>query len=249
MVTSARPECELTLVGGDDPTRRFAIHTRHYGASVARAIVERFAATVWLVGSEPVVRAAAAFVREHPPTKPCMAEYGDAFPAYLASFGDGALPRYVAPFATLDWHLGRLAITADAPPLTTLAGCDPGRIADVRLALQGGIAYVQLAWSLDELMAFYLSGEAPDSYALRQETVWLELRGSRGELSMRRLEQGGFVFRRAVAHGAPLGDAAALAADVDASFSPSNAVVQLVADGLVTGVRDLESEADDVCRD
>lgn len=246
MVTGAPPACTSTFVGGIDPERRFAIHARHYAASVARSIVERFAATVWLIGSEPVVRAATAFVREHPPTMPCMAEYGDAFPAYLTSFEDGALPPYVSQFATIDWHLGRIAITADAPPVTTIPLSDTRRIADVQLALQQGVAYVPTAWSLDELIAFYLSGEAPDSYALCQEALWLELRGSRGELSMRRLAQGEFVFREALTKGVSLGDAAAAAAHSDACFSPSDAVMQLLTDGLVTGVRDPTSEAHDV---
>ena len=34
------------------------IHQRHYATSLTRALVERFPATVWLVGSELVTRAA-----------------------------------------------------------------------------------------------------------------------------------------------------------------------------------------------
>lgn len=249
LVANSAPACAELLVGGANPSQRFAIHSRHYGASVARALVERFAATVWLVGSEPVIRAAAAFVREHPPTAPCMAEYGDQFPGFLESFAGSVLPPYVGQFASLDWHLGRLAISTNAPAVTSLAHCAPTRIADVRLTLQDGVVYVSITWSLDELMAFYLSGEAPDSYVLREETVWVELRGSRGELSMRRLARGGYVFREALAQGSSLGDAAALAVNAEASFSPSDALIALLREGLVTGVRDIKEERDDACRD
>ena len=41
-------------VGGAHPEQRLAIHRRHYMASLTRALVERFPATVWLVGSELV---------------------------------------------------------------------------------------------------------------------------------------------------------------------------------------------------
>jgi hypothetical protein len=68
------------LTGGDNLTSRFAIHSRHYSASLARSLIERFAATAWLVGSEFVIEAALRFVREHPPIRPCIAEYGDGFP-------------------------------------------------------------------------------------------------------------------------------------------------------------------------
>jgi hypothetical protein len=65
------------LVGGRRPAQRLAIHQRHYVASLTRALVERFPATVWLVGSELVTHVATLFVREHPPTRPCVAEYGN----------------------------------------------------------------------------------------------------------------------------------------------------------------------------
>jgi hypothetical protein len=248
MLTDATPHCAPQLVGGGEPMRRFAIHTRHYAASVARAIVDRFVATVWLVGSEPIVREAAAFVRHYPPTTPCMAEYGDGFPAFLESRHDHRLPPYVGQFATLDWHLGHLAIAADAPAMTSLSGRDPAQVAESRIVLQGGLAHVSVDWSLDELASFFLSGEAPDSYALRQESVWLELRGSRGELSMRRLAHGEFVFRRTLRHGVTLADAAAAALDVDAAFSPGDAVTRLFAEGLVTGIRHSEHGVHDARR-
>src|SRR4051794_13813501 len=72
------------LIGGAAAEHRFAIHQRHYAASLAKALVERFPATVWLAGSELVTDAARSFIREQPPTKPCIGEYGDGFPHHLA---------------------------------------------------------------------------------------------------------------------------------------------------------------------
>ena len=43
---------------GPYPEHRLAIHRRHYVASLTRALVERFPATVWLVGSELVTHVA-----------------------------------------------------------------------------------------------------------------------------------------------------------------------------------------------
>lgn len=103
------------------------------------------------------------FVRSHPPTRPCLAEYGETFPAFLGVWPGVAHLPYLAQFATIDWHLGRLAIATDDPPVV-----------------------LRLDWSLDELMTFFLSDQAPDAYTLRTETVWLELRGARGELSLER---------------------------------------------------------------
>ncbi len=235
VVERAIPGCVGLLVGGDDPTRRFAIHSRHYAASLARSLVERFAATGWLVGSEFVTQAAMECVREHPPTQPCLAEYGEGFPTYLASRGGTRLP-YLGQFATLDWHLGWLAIATDAAPLQTLADCDPGRLDGARLALQPGTEYVALDWSLDELITFYLSGEAPDRYELRNESVWLELRGCRGELWLNRLTRGDYVFRQAVADGSTLRRAAELAVGADEGFEPGRATLAMLQASLVTRI-------------
>ena len=154
------------LVGGRRPEHRLAIHSRHYTASLTRALIERFPATVWLVGSELVTHTAASFIREHPPTKPCIAEYGDGFPRYLGAHHAAAALPYLAQFAELEWHLGRLALATEE---------------------SANMHYIHLGWSLDELIGFYLTDTAPDEYALRQEDVWLEIRGLRGDLQINRL--------------------------------------------------------------
>jgi hypothetical protein len=155
-------DAAVALVGGQSPDRRLQIHARHYAASLARAIVERFPATVWLIGSDSVLEAARAFVRAHPPTRPCIAEYGEQFPPFLAA-GVPAL-QYLEQFATIDWHLGRLALATDV-----------------------AVVHLDVEWSVDELIGFYLSGEAPDRYEIRRERVHLELRGTRGELWIQRV--------------------------------------------------------------
>ena len=190
---------------------------------------------MWLAGSEFVTEAARRFVREHPPTRPCIGEYGDGFPAYLDSTDGTRLP-YLGQFATLDWHLGWLAIAVDEDPLQTLGDCDPAQLADTRLAMQSGTAYMALDWSLDELIRFYLAADAPPQYTLRTEPVWLELRGCRGELWLNRLTRGVYDFRRALAHGSTLGCAAELATRTDESFEPVRAVLEMLHAGLVTSV-------------
>jgi len=162
------------LLGGSRPAQRLAIHQRHYVASLTRALVERFPATVWLVGSELVTHVATLFIREHPPSKPCVAEYGDEFPRYLGAHPAAESLPYLTQFAELEWHLGRLALATEDST---------------------NMQYVHLDWALDELIGFYLTDIAPDAYALRQEDVWLEIRGLRGELQMNRLTGDEFACR------------------------------------------------------
>jgi len=164
------------LIGGSRPVQRLAIHQRHYAASLTRVLVERFPATVWLVGSELVTYVASRFVRERPPTRPCVAEYGEEFPAYLGAHPAAESLPYLTQFAELEWHLGRLALATEDSM---------------------NVQYLHLDWALDELIGFYLADTAPDEYALQREDVWLEIRGLRGELQMNRLT--GEEFARRVA--------------------------------------------------
>ncbi len=235
VVEGAVPASARLLTGGDRPARRLAIHSRHYTASLARSLVERFAATTWLAGTDFVTEAAMRFVREHPPTRPCIAEYGEEFPAYLASCAGTRLP-YIGQFAIVDWHLGRLALAVDAAPLLTLTECDPARLTDARVTFQPGTEYVALDWPLDELIQFYLSGAAPEQYELRSEAICLELRGCRGELRFTRLTRGDYEFRRALANGLALERAVELAMRVDDSIDPGCALLAVLQAGLVSGL-------------
>jgi hypothetical protein len=72
----------------------------------------------------------------------------------------------LSQFADLEWHLGRLALATDET---------------------ANVQYVHLDWALDELIGLYLTDVSPDEFALRQEHVWLEIRGLRGDLRMNRL--------------------------------------------------------------
>ena len=81
------------LVGGNDPRKRLAIHHRHYETSLVTALLDRFPATIWLVGSTFVTETARQFVRRRPPSRPCIAEYGEEFPAFLSAIlGAAELP-------------------------------------------------------------------------------------------------------------------------------------------------------------
>jgi len=162
------------LSGGTHPEHRLAIHQRHYAASLTQALRDRFPATVWLVGSELVTDAARSFVREQPPSKPCIAEYGESFPRHLGAHPAAASLPYLSQFAELEWHLGRLAVATEDSP---------------------HVHYLHLDWSLDELIGVYLTDSAPEAFALRQENVWLELRGLRGTLEMHRLTLDDFLGR------------------------------------------------------
>ena len=226
------------LVGGLQPARRFDIHRRHYEESLTAAVVGRFPATAWLVGPGRLDTAARAFVRAHPPTVPCVAEYGTRFPDFLERWPGTAHLAYVPAFAGLDWHLGRLAVSVDlaTPDADHLSRVDPRDLADSVVAIQPGTHYVDAPWGIDALMTIYLADAPPDSWTLPNEDVHLEVRGSRGAFQFRRLTTADYSFRTALAAGHTLGTAAALAMEQDPAFDPGVRLLALFQERLLVSI-------------
>jgi hypothetical protein len=229
------------LVGGSAPPARLEIHRRHYEASLAAALVQKFPATAWLVGTAAMDAAVRAYAPTHPPTAPCIAEYGSGFPAFVASRLGAALP-YLEAFAALEWHVGRASVAVAHEPLEWRAIVDRGADAllDARVTLQTGLAYPRFRWRVDELLTVYLAGSAPERFVLSMEDSPLEVRGARGSVSVERLDPANYEFRRALASGSSIGESAALALARDASFDAGHALHSVVHAGLVTALGESE---------
>jgi hypothetical protein len=228
----------VLTAGRGDARRRLANHHRHYESSLVTGLLRRFPATGWLLGSAALIDAAQGFARRHPPTAPCMAEYGETFSDWLASGPAAARVPYLREFAELDWHLGRVSVEVDAPPISfdVLAPLSGDAVADSVLHLQGGVHLLHSAWPIDELMTLYVTDSAPDRLSLSPAEVWLEVRGARGQFTFARLTEADFLFRRSVKDGRPLGNAAERAMERDPSFDPGRALAALFAAGLVTAL-------------
>lgn len=223
------------LVGGANPGARLAIHRRHYQASLVGALLDKFPATTWLVGSSTMYAAARAFIASHPPATPCISEYGEDFPQFLGERAEAQGFAYVGAFAELEWHLGQASIAIDLPAISLNSLADHGdRLVDIGLVAQPGLRYLAAAWPVDELMKVYLTDTAPDRYAVSAQEVWLEIRGVRGSLRFDRLARGDFVFRQAIASGAALGVAAERALASDPHFDIADGLQRFVMAGLAS---------------
>ncbi len=226
------------LVGGRNAATRLAIHLHHYEASLTAAVVGRFPATGWLVGPRRLEDAARTFVHDHPPTAPCIAEYGAEFPVFLATWPDTAHLTYVPAFADLDWHLGQLAVSIDVEAVARnrLAAIDPTDLASVGVRFQAGTHYLRASWPIDTLITMYLSDASPESWTFVDEEVRIQARGSRGCFRFSRLTAGEYAFRVSLAEGQTLGDAAGRALAIDPAFDPGVALLTLVDEQLIRSV-------------
>lgn len=223
------------LVGGHDPRARFTVHIRNYQASLRVALLEKFPATTWLLGGNLVSRAAAAYVRQHAPCTPCIAEYGNTFPAFIADFDGIENKPYVQSFARLEWALGRAAIAVDETALDwhAFASVTAEALLDAEVGLQPGVDYIRATHPVDALIQLFLSDTEPDSLELPAGETLIEVRGSRGAIGIGRLDDGDFAFRDALAAGRNIGEAATAALDADPDFDAGRALRELVNQALV----------------
>jgi hypothetical protein len=229
---------EALLAGGLDPVGRLAIHQRHYRVTLASSLLSRFPATAWLVGADFVRAAADTFVAAHPPSRPCIAEYGETFPAYLAARPAARAFPYLEQFATLEWNIARISLAIDHAPLTAeqLQALGPDALTDASLSLQPGVHYARVGWSIDELFSAYLADEAPERFELVPGPFDLEIRGARGGFTLSRLAPGVLMFRAALASGRSVGEAIAQTAAIELAFDAKQAVLDVIASGLIAGV-------------
>jgi Putative DNA-binding domain len=226
------------LVGGGSPLHRLAIHRRHYQASLVTALLEKFPATVWLIGSDAVAQVAHAFVRAHPPLRPCIAEYGSAFPAFLAASHTDTMPPYVRSFAELEWAVAQASIAITEPPAawSDVVAVGAEVLPGTALRLQPGLRFVRAKHAVDELMRIYLGGTEPDQFTLADEDAWIQVRGARGDIGLLRLDAPTFTFRAALRGGQSLGHAVEQALVRDAGFDAASALRVLIAEGLVASI-------------
>jgi len=224
------------LIGGYDPEKRLTVHQRNYQTGLVDSLLVKFPATAWLIGTPFVTEAAKHFAREHPPQAPCIAEYGAAFPDFLAGCPETQRLPYLRKFAQLEWYVGQVSIAVDHAPVTgkDFSIIDAGALPETVLMLQSGLHYIEASWPVDELMKLYLTEKVPDYFELSPADVWIEVRGARGEFQLNRLDAANFTFRKSVLGGRSIGDAAESALDINPGFDPGQALAALIAEGLIT---------------
>jgi hypothetical protein len=226
------------LVGGRDPCRRLAVHQRHYLASLVAALAGKFPATAWLVGAPFVEDAARAFVRQHPPAAPCIAEFGGRFPDFIAAAPGAEQAPYLRDFAMLEWHLGHAAVAVEhaAIAMSALSAYSAEALVELTVLLQPGVSYLATDWPVDELIRLYLEGSAPDRYSAEPTPAWIEIRGARGVFAMTRCNAATFAFRRVLQAGLTIGAAAELALAIDNAFDPGMAFAAVMSEGLAVAI-------------
>lgn len=92
---------------------RFNLYRNNFLTSIASALADVFPVVRQLVGEEYFAALTQAFVLEHPPTTPVLADYGGDFAGFIAGFGPLESMPYIVDVARLEWARTRAFYAPD----------------------------------------------------------------------------------------------------------------------------------------
>ncbi len=86
-----------------DSAERLTIYRNNFLIGLGEALKANFPVTVQLVGRDFFGQGARRFILAHPPRRPCLFEYGEEFPGYLAGLSPLAAMPYVSEMARFEF--------------------------------------------------------------------------------------------------------------------------------------------------
>ena len=220
------------------PEARLEIYRHHVLTTLTSALEATFPVICRLVDRRFFAYAADTYVRAHPPTGPCLFEYGDSFPDFLAAFPPCRDLAYLPDVARLEWAMNAALHAPDVDAM------DPACLADVAaedmprltFAVDPSVSFLDSPWPVDRIWRANQDedGASSDPVDLASGGVRLEVRRAGDIATVRSLAAGDYALRTALARGGTLEDAAAAALGVDPHFDLTAALHALLGERIFT---------------
>jgi putative DNA-binding protein len=233
---SSTVAARAVLGDGLAPAARVEIYRHHVFTTLTEALAATYPVVRRLVDERFFAYAADRYIRRHPPTSPCLSEYGASFARFLGAFPACRHLAYLPDVARLEWALNRALYAEDGTPL------DPQRLASVPAALlprltfrlEPSISYLGSPWPVDRIWRANQADADPGvTVDLDAGGVHLEIRRIGDDVGFRGLEPAVHAFRDALGHRRPLGEAAMAALAIDPSFHLARALHALLDEDAV----------------
>lgn len=234
----AEPSVASLDVCGDGlaPEARLAIYRHHVADTLTDLLKDVYPVVCTLVDERFFAFAADRFIAAHPPTSPCLVEYGEPFADFLGGFQPCRHLTYLPDVARLEWAMSRAQHADDANAL------DPHMLADVpaddlaRLTFRFHPAVTVLSspWPIDRIWRAHQADADRDvTVDLRDGPVSLQVWRRDDDGVFRVTSPADFAFRRMLADGRTLGAAARMALSIAPGFALSAALTELFHDDVL----------------
>jgi hypothetical protein len=196
---------------------RLAVYRHHVFTSLTAALEATFPVVARLVDPRFFRYAADRFIRQHPPTSPCLSEYGATLPQFLARFEASRHLVYLPDVARLEWAMNAALHAPDVAPLPAeaLRRAPP-------VALHPSVMLLDSPWPIDRIWRQAQHGADDETVDLDAGGVSLQIWRRGDDVVFRRLDPASRAFRRRLAESGSLHDAAgAVLASEPAADLPS----------------------------
>ena len=235
-----RPRDSFTaeIVGdGIAPDARLAVYRHHVLATLTDALKTTYPVVCRLVDERFFGYMADRYIRAHPPAGPCLFEFGDSLPAFIAAFGPANDLAYLPDVARLEWAMNLALHAEDTPPIESveLSAVPPALVPSLVLRLDPSITLLASPWPIDRIWRANQPGADP-AVDLAAGAARLEVRRVGDDVSFRTLDPAPHAFRAAIAGGQALAGAADTALAVGPAFDLAGALHALLEDGAIVGM-------------
>jgi hypothetical protein len=207
---------------------RLAIYRHHVVTSLTAALEATFPVLVRLVDPRFFRYLADRFIREHPPTSPCLSAYGAVLPEFLARFEASRHLAYLPDVARLEWAMNTALHAAEvlALPAEALRDAPP-------LALHPSVTLLDSPWPVDLIWRSNQEGAGGEPVDLDVGAVSLQVWRAGDDVVFRRLDPASRAFRHGLAETASLQAAAEAALAIDPETDLPSLIRALIDDAVL----------------
>ena len=198
---------------------RLAVYRHHVFTSLTAVLEATYPVVTRLVDRRFFGWLADGYIRAHPPAGPCLFEYGERLPDFLAAFPACAHLPWLADVARLEWAMNVAQYAPAATPVDADAwrALDAAALAQLTVRLDPSLTLIASPWPVDAIWRANQPG-GDGVVDLDAGDVRVQVRRVGDDVVFHTLTPAAFAFRAALGDGRTLQEAAEQASDLDARF-------------------------------
>lgn len=240
------------IVHGGEPSARIEKNYTHYSAATAIDVYRNnyrgnlhdtlagaYPVTAQLVGEEFFRYLTRHFIAQYPSRSGNLHHYGAQMADFVASFEPAGTLPYLPDVAALEWACHRAYFAADAPMLdiAKLAQIPPEHYSDLILRTHPGCHLLRSRYPVVAIWHAHQPGAADDFQIDLDSGANIALASRRdGMVIVSELSAADAGWLHAIQAGTPLGEATAAALEHHPDFDLQAALLNLVAQGVLTDI-------------
>lgn len=217
--------------------RRLQVYRNHYSITLREALAATYPAVARLVGEACFNMLAREFITLSPPKSPCLFEYGDGFPLYLAAVAILDPYPYLPDVARLEWALN---VARHAPDTRALASEDfahlqPAQYSDMVFSFHPACRFVASRFPIDRIWRANMTDNdaiAPIDLGSGKVELLIQ-RDAEDDAGWRLLDPAESYFIRRLRAARPLSEAWTAAVQCDAAFDGIRTLAGLIDSGAL----------------